>query len=86
MKNVKFIFLLMLLFCSVISQASSTKKPKRLAKKPIINGSTVSSVSVIPYQVLLTNGSQTQGGGSIIAKRWILTAAHVEAGIITNQS
>ena len=40
----------------------------------IVNGTNI-SVSLAPHQVLIKGTDN--GGGSIIAKRWILTAAHL---------
>jgi secreted trypsin-like serine protease len=63
---------ILLVLLSVFGNEILAKKP---SKPKIINGSVVSSSSVIPYQVLFNGGND--GGGTIVAKRWILTAAHI---------
>ena len=62
---------LLLLVSSLVFAKNTPKK----SASPIINGTAVSSPTTFPYQVLIT-GSE-DGGGTIVSKRWVLTAGHV---------
>lgn len=64
--------LLAILLFSSNTDAFAGKRPKN---PRIVNGSIVTSNLIFPYQVLISGGSD--GGGTIVAKKWILTAAHV---------
>lgn len=55
-------------------QALATPPHRPDPYPPIVNGIMI-SISQAPYQVLLNSGAN--GGGAIIADRWILTAAHL---------
>jgi trypsin len=55
-------------------QALATPPHHPYPYPPIVNGIMI-SISQAPYQVLLNSGAN--GGGAIIADRWILTAAHL---------
>jgi secreted trypsin-like serine protease len=72
MTHFKIISAILLVLLSIFGNEISAKKP---SKPKIINGNIVSSSTVFPYQVLFNGGND--GGGTIVAKRWILTAAHI---------
>lgn len=103
MKKSSICVLLILLFTCVKVSGSTNKKnsnntphkkeskSKKRFAKPILGGTPVGSTSQIPYQILISGG--TDGGGTLVSKRWILTAAHVAnvsglflKGGITNRS
>ncbi len=64
--------LLSLLLLSVMFSFGKDIPNKK--QKPIINGSVITN-NQFPYQVLILGGND--GGGTILNKRWILTAAHL---------
>ncbi len=63
-----------------VTLTSSQVQPQANQLRPqIINGTVVANASVYPFQVALVNKNNTGFafcGGSIIAPRWVLTAAH----------
>lgn len=61
-----------MIFSFMFGNETLATKP---SKPKIINGTIVNSTSVFPYQILFYGGND--GGGTIVAKRWILTAAHI---------
>ncbi len=65
---------LLLLVASLAFAKSPFKKSAKKSASPIVNGQIVTSPAVFPYQVLITG---PDGGGTIVSKRWVLTAAHV---------
>ena len=66
---------LKLLSILLISVTVSFGKDIPKAKStPILNGRIITN-NQIPYQVLISGGNN--GGGTIVNKKWILTAAHI---------
>lgn len=90
MTNFKTTAIILMIISLAFNNESFAKRP---SKPKIVNGNTVNSTTVFPYQVLFKGGND--GGGTIVAKRWILTAAHiattgsslqVSAGIVNRNS
>jgi Trypsin len=71
MTNLKLLSLLLFSVTFCFGKDVPNKK-----RTPIINGSIITN-NQFPYQVLISGGND--GGGTILNKRWILTAAHVAA-------
>ena len=64
----------------VFSSIAKDKPQNGKSKTKIVNGTDI-PISQAPHQVLIKGTDN--GGGSIIAKRWILTAAHLNIGSST---
>ena len=67
--------------CLIAFSSFSKDKPqKRKIKTKIVNGTDI-PISIAPHYVLIAGTDN--GGGSIIAKKWILTAAHLNISSAT---
>lgn len=75
MKNFKFILLILVSISTTFGFVKLPKKSKKRIKPTIVNGTTINTPSLLPYQVLISGGDD--GGGTIISKKWILTAGHI---------
>ncbi|XP_065167387.1 trypsin alpha-3-like [Atheta coriaria] len=76
-------FKVAILFCAIVAVQGRARRD--VAEAVTEDGGTEIPISQVPYQAAMLINGRLSCGGSIIADRWILTAAHCVPGVTTSQ-